>query len=160
EMLRPLPGGDRRHKRDRAGGHGHDPQSGDHLRANRVYDRVRAPLRLSIRMDDGLFDHRFDAGLVHADADVKRAAAEKVRSRAGNKPWGARGNTVRFLERARAAPRSPWFSSHVARIEALSVDGSRLRVDARIIAASSRNLRVPVSRSLRLDVPALFADRA
>src|SRR2546426_405446 len=59
----------RGHSRNRAGGDGHHALAGDHLPADRVYERLCAALRQLLRLDDGHGHPGLFAGELHADAD-------------------------------------------------------------------------------------------
>jgi hypothetical protein len=65
-----------------AAGDGHDAVAGRDLPAGCLHDRLRPPLHLPVRLDDGVRDPGVDARQLHADADaqlafLKLADAEK-----------------------------------------------------------------------------------
>ena len=74
-------GGDPRDAGNRAGGVRHHALPGHHLRAHRFHDRIRQALSQPVRLDDGVLDHGFDAGRLHAHAHVERAPAQEAQQR-------------------------------------------------------------------------------
>src|SRR5262249_1112342 len=77
------------YKGDYARGCRHHDFIGHHLRADRVYDRLRPAVRQSVWMDDGVLGDGIDAGELHADADAQLANAQA----AGEKTLRPRGRS-------------------------------------------------------------------
>ena len=73
-----------------AGGHGHDPVAGRDLPADRLHDRIRAPVHQPVRLDHGVLDHGVDAGQLHADPDAQLAVSEGGRRRQRSQDEGVR----------------------------------------------------------------------
>ena len=99
---------DPRHARSGAGGHGHDAVARRDLPAGGVHDRLRAPVHLPVRVDDGVRDHGVDAGQLHADADAELAVPEAGRRREATTRRKERGffhRDRRLLQRARSGGR-------------------------------------------------------
>ena len=65
-----VPGGDRRHARDRPGGHGDDAVAAGGVRAGRLHGRHRRPLHVVVRPDGGRGHRDQPDRVVHADADA------------------------------------------------------------------------------------------
>ena len=72
----------RGHARGGAAGDGHHAVADRHLPAGGVHDRLRAPLHLPVRLDDGVRDSGLDDRQLHADADAQLALAEDIARRA------------------------------------------------------------------------------
>ena len=81
EALHAVRRGDRGHARGGAAGDGDHAVAGRDLPAGGVHDRLRAPLHLSVRLDDGVRDPGLDDRQLHADADAQLALPEDRRRR-------------------------------------------------------------------------------
>ena len=90
EEVLAVRGGDRGHARGGAAGDGDHAVAGRHLPAGRLHDRLRPPLHLPVRVDDGVRDHGVDDRELHAHADAERAFPEAGRRRARPEDQGPR----------------------------------------------------------------------
>ena len=72
--------GDRGHARGGAAGDGDHAVADRDLPAGGVHDRLRAPLHLPVRLDDGVCDPGLDDRQLYADADAQLALAEDLRA--------------------------------------------------------------------------------
>ncbi len=86
------------HPRSGARGDGDHPVACRDLPANRLHDRICAPVHQPVRLDDGVFDPGVDAGQLHADPDAQLAVSEGGRRRPRSQDQG-----VPFLPVARSA---------------------------------------------------------
>ena len=77
-----VPGGDRRHARDRAGGHGDDAGAARGLHPGRVPRRHRRAVHVVVRADVGRGDRDQPDRLVHLDADAG-GALDQAQARRG-----------------------------------------------------------------------------
>ena len=94
EGLHAVRGGHPGHARSGAAGDGDDAVAGRDLPAGGVHDRLRAPLHLSVRLDDGVLDPGVDARQLHADADAQLAVPEAGGRRAATRrPRSAASST-------------------------------------------------------------------
>ncbi len=81
-----VPGGDRRHARDRAGGHGDDAGAARGLHPGRIPRRDRRAVHVVVRADVGGGDRDQPDRLVHADADASRALDQAQAHRGRQQP--------------------------------------------------------------------------
>ena len=98
-----VPGGDRRHARDRPRRHGDDAVAAGGLHPGRVSGRHRRPLHVVVRADVGGRDRDQPDRVVHADADAGRALDQAGRSqRQRVRPRGSdrsRRGFYRYIDR-------------------------------------------------------------
>ena len=76
EELHALRGRHPGHARGDARRHGDDAVARRHLPAGGVHDRLHAPVRQPVRLDDGVLDPGVDVRELHADADAELADAQ------------------------------------------------------------------------------------
>ncbi len=81
-----VPGGDRRHARDRAGGHGDDAGAARGLHPGRLPRRDRRAVHVVVRADVSRGDRHQPDRLVHADADAGGALDQAQAHRGRQQP--------------------------------------------------------------------------